>query len=386
MSEQLINSIDNKLQKILSGNLNVKIYDDLGHQIVSFGSPSTIADYRSPKDFTAVFATGTTIVLTLLPNALATMSSEQIVYIKVIPASGSSKVYTNGASGITMTYTTGTITMTGATTTTPFVTGDKYEIGINSMSAAALLATLPTAFAESYTSPTDYQVSFTSSTSITITGANILIDDTACYVFKIDYKPVALGVWKSLTNTHNGCSIVAAAGVITVTGVGTPFVTGDLYRVVIFGPKKAYDPGDFIKTLEGSPLWSHRTDKEALLAAAQTMTAAFVVVGYQPAVDGYCFAGVWIKITMNQATAVQIQILAQHTSAGTEEYFLPIEGISPGLDQLTPEMIQIVDATASLYFIRVKLDNVIPFIKVYARDVTAGTHATIDTAFITKGY
>jgi len=109
------------------------IYDDAGNQITSFGSPSTIAEYKSPSDFTATYTSTTTITLSGLSGFSITDSS-QIVYIRVIPATGDAEVYTNGSSGVTMTVSSNVLTIAGAGT--PFTAGDVYEIGINSQTKA----------------------------------------------------------------------------------------------------------------------------------------------------------------------------------------------------------------------------------------------------------
>ena len=106
------------------------IYDDAGNQITSFGSPSTIAEYKSPSDFTATYTSTITITLSGLSGFSITDSS-QIVYIRVIPATGDAEVYTNGSSGVTMTVSSNVLTIAGAGT--PFTSGDVYEVGINAL-------------------------------------------------------------------------------------------------------------------------------------------------------------------------------------------------------------------------------------------------------------
>lgn len=111
--------------------MDIAIVDDAGTQITSFGSPSTIAEYKSPSDFTATYTSSTTITLS---GVSFTATSEEIVYIRVIPLSGDAEVYTNGSSNVTMTISGNVITIAGAGT--PFTTGDLYEVGINSQKKA----------------------------------------------------------------------------------------------------------------------------------------------------------------------------------------------------------------------------------------------------------
>jgi hypothetical protein len=174
--------------------------------------------------------------------------------------------------------------------------------------------------------------------------------------------------------------------VITVSGAGTPFASGDTYRVVVFGQKKGYDSStDTEKTTVQNPDYARTTDPEPLIAAAQTLTASFADVGYEVSTSGYNWAAIWIKLTVQQATNMQIQVLAKHTSAGTEEYNLPIEAVSSGLITISSEVIQFPDANG-LYIVKVPLNNVIPYIQIQIKETDNGTDATLDTCYITKGY
>ena len=95
------------------------------------GGASVDAEYRSPSDFTATFTNSTTITLAGVPF---TPLSEELVYIKVIPASGDTSTYVAGSSGVSLTISAGVITIAGAGT--PFTAGDAYEVGINSQQKA----------------------------------------------------------------------------------------------------------------------------------------------------------------------------------------------------------------------------------------------------------
>jgi len=53
--------------------------------VASTAVTSPNAEYKSPFDFTAVFTSGTTITLSVLPISIT--DNSQISYIKVVPAS-----------------------------------------------------------------------------------------------------------------------------------------------------------------------------------------------------------------------------------------------------------------------------------------------------------
>ena len=125
-----------KMTKTFSdGSTAVKtvVTDASGNQITSFGSPSTVADYRSPSDFTASFTTSSTLTLSGYNFQLDT--GAQIVYIRQRKADNTANVYVNGASGYAFVLDTATGIVTiykdGAIAAI-LVTGDMYEVGINS--------------------------------------------------------------------------------------------------------------------------------------------------------------------------------------------------------------------------------------------------------------
>lgn len=118
------------------------IVDASGNQITSFGSPSTIADYRSPKDFTATFTTTSTLTLTGLPFTL--LSGVNVVYIKVRKsATNLATVYVNGAGGYSFGYSAGVLTVYKDGTASAVFTDvtDMLEIGINDQQKAYDLST-----------------------------------------------------------------------------------------------------------------------------------------------------------------------------------------------------------------------------------------------------
>jgi len=105
----------------------VAIFDDSDAQITSFGSPSTISTHRSPVDFTATYASSTTITLS---NNDTITDDSQIVYIRYVPAGWSgAAVLVNGSWGVTLTESSWVITVNWWWA--PFASGDFYEVGIN---------------------------------------------------------------------------------------------------------------------------------------------------------------------------------------------------------------------------------------------------------------
>ncbi len=125
--------LDNTVATISSTEVNrVAIFGDDDSQITAFGSPSTIATFKSPSDFTATYTSTTTITLSSLPFTIS--DSSQVVYLRMVPSSGDATVYVNGSGGVTLTVNSRVITIAGAGT--PFASGDVYEVGINAQQKA----------------------------------------------------------------------------------------------------------------------------------------------------------------------------------------------------------------------------------------------------------
>jgi hypothetical protein len=112
------------------GDLAQLQLNDKGQLKVTGGASSVTANYTSPANFTATYTSSTTLTLSALSGFSITDSS-QLVYIKVIPASGDAAIYVNGSDGVTMTVSSNVVTIAGAGT--PFASGDLYEVGINAL-------------------------------------------------------------------------------------------------------------------------------------------------------------------------------------------------------------------------------------------------------------
>jgi len=87
-------------------------------------------NYKSPADLTATYTSAVTITLSSL-TGFTISNSAQIKYIVVIPVSGAATVYFNFLDGVKIIESSNVLTISGNGISTPFVTGDVYEVGIN---------------------------------------------------------------------------------------------------------------------------------------------------------------------------------------------------------------------------------------------------------------
>jgi len=108
----------------------------------------------------------------------------------------------------------------------------------------------------SHISPIDFAAAYTSNVTITCSGAPFTVEDASVMISYIMYKPTA-GSWTTLVNGTNGVSMTASANVITVTGAGTPFASGDTYRVGLRYQDKSYtSTTNSLRVEEISPITS----------------------------------------------------------------------------------------------------------------------------------
>ncbi len=217
-----------KMTKTFSdGSTAVKtvVTDASGNQITSFGSPSTVADYRSPADFTAVYDTTSTILLGMYNFQLDT--GIQIVYIRQRNmVTNISNVYVNGASGYSFKFDTATSKITiykDGGLAALLSADDSYEVGINSST-------------KGYDITIDSNKSFVNNYPVQPIQLDIL--DTTNVTAATNYYPSSDGIDMGIHNNFSLSGyILDADDVITMTLEGTndeDLVTGDWHTIYAY--------------------------------------------------------------------------------------------------------------------------------------------------------
>jgi len=147
-------------------------------------------------------------------------------------------------------------------------------------------------------------------------------------------------------------------------------------------------PGGEVKVGEVQPPETKYTGPEAIIAAAQDFTATWLELGAEIPTSGVTHLGVWLVLTIHDSTDLRIRALAKHTSAGTDEYEIPIRVLSATDVKVQGGYIEFnVDADQKV-ILCVPLDGVVPFIQlqIEAGVLGVGTDAHVDSAYTTKAW
>ena len=119
-----------------------------------------------------------------------------------------------------------------------------------------------------------------------------------------------------------------------------------------------------------------------VLTEAQTITAAFADVGDEINTHNCKALFLWVDITDNDSSDLQVKVLAKRTKGATVEYVLPgqlVDGTA---------VIDVLDEPYQLYAdakvcFKVDLDIGIPFVQIQMKAGTlgSGTDGTVDSVY-----
>lgn len=175
-----------------------------------------------------------------------------------------------------------------------------------------------------FLSPSDFTATYTSTTTITLSGVPFSITDSSQIVY-VKVIPSS-GNATFYVNGQDGVTLTVSSNVVTISGAGTPFASGDVYEVGINEQTKAFDSStNSVMSSVLNPISSRYTDPE-ILVSAQDLTASYADYGAEISMQGYNRLGVWIVADVNDSVNVNLKVLAKHTSAGSDEY--DIDGVA----------------------------------------------------------
>ena len=263
-------------------------------------------------DFTTAYAGATTITLSSFPSDVTAFTADDIISVVQIATDGSvTETYTRDDSIMTM---SGSVLTVGSAA---FVNTDTFVVYTNVPRPSGGGGASVDA---QYKSPSDFTSTYTSNTTITLSSLPFTITDSSQLVY-VKVIPTS-GNAAIYVNGSNSVTLTISSNVLTISGAGTPFASGDVYEIGINEQDKAYDSStasNMVSVL--NPVYSHTTDVETLVSATPyELTASFADVGAEIAVDTYNYITLWFTVDIGTSTNPQIRVLHKHTSAGSEEY------------------------------------------------------------------
>lgn len=124
--------------------------------------------------------------------------------------------------------------------------------------------------------------------------------------------------------------------------------------------------------------------QQDIIAAAQDLTANWADLGSELHVAGAQAIGLWVTLDINGSTNARVRLLAKHTSAGTEEYVLPIRTVGTSDVAVEDEYHEFEDDADQSMLLSSDLDGLVPYVQFQVSAGAVGAPAgQIDAAHVT---
>lgn len=255
------------------------------------------ATHWSPIDGNTVYTSPTTLTASGFPFTVSNDKC-QVIGLLVRKSTGDIFEYVSGHNGVDISAAANVITLTGAGAA-PFAATDTaywvyiieqekgYESATNSYNTEEI-APLMWAADATHWSPADGTVTYNDPDTVAAAGFPFVVDDANCHVLGLVVRKSNNAVYEYI-NGHNGHTLTAVAGVVTLTGAGlTPFAATDLdYYLYVVEQEKAYDlSADAYRVEEIAPLNDEYTQPAYWLYEPSVDAGAPVAWAYAPSVDG----------------------------------------------------------------------------------------------------
>ena len=142
-----------------------------------------------------------------------------------------------------------------------------------------------------------------------------------------------------------------------------------------------------ISVNETDPIDQKFSGPETLVSVAQDVTAAWADSGAEIPMSGYTKLGVWINIDINDSENFRIRALAKHTSAGADEYIVPIRTVYTDKVSIEEEYLEFNDDEDQLVLFEIDTNNLVPYVQLQIQaGVVGATAGQADEIVITKSY
>ena len=133
--------------------------------------------------------------------------------------------------------------------------------------------------------------------------------------------------------------------------------------------------------------WPGRiSNLETLVAAAapQSFTANWVDLGVELFVAGAEVIGIWLNLDVNDSTNMRIRLIAKHTTAGADEYVIPIRTVSAGAVNVQAEYVEFSTDADQKMLLSAALDSIVAYVQFQIQAGAVGAAAgQVDSAFVT---
>ena len=227
----------------------------------------------------------------------------------------------------------------------------------------------------------DFVAAYTSNVTITITGAPTLTNEQLSFILVTD---TAGTTTTRYVNGQNGVAMSTSANVITITGAGTPFASGDTYDVGVNLQDKGYDADlDVNKNVVQNPTWARNTSPEAYTVFAPD--DATYDEGAVISTAGYNYLNLAYSKSASDADDTNIKVIYLMTADSAVDFQeTSISAPAGGVTTIDDNIYQ-RDKAALVEILTIPTKG-FPFMRIdMAKTADTGTDSTI-TTYVNKSY
>lgn len=126
-------------------------------------------------------------------------------------------------------------------------------------------------------------------------------------------------------------------------------------------------------------------EKQALISAAQDLTANWADLGQVIDCKDITNFGLWLNIDINDSTGVVFRVIPMKDSSDTDEYSSVIEDSSSGTATLVaPQLYDLESDADQKIVLQIDVTDIVPYAKVQVKAGTVGaTAGQVDEAYVT---
>ena len=125
-------------------------------------------------------------------------------------------------------------------------------------------------------------------------------------------------------------------------------------------------------------------EKQTISTTAQNFTGSWVDYGSEIDVLGITRLGLWLNLDVNDSNNMRVRVLAKHTTAGTDEYMLPIKTVSSSDVKVEDEYLEFNADSDQKVLLSVELFKLVAYVQIQIQVGTVGSTAgQVDSGYYT---